>query len=529
MRILLPVLVLILLSNSAFSQLDSTKLHSSYDSLKLRANALQQKLSSKSDSIPNPLTKLQNNQVKDTLTYLNSRIDSIQHGVNTRIDSIQNIYTQAVTSAQHVGQKFKTKIDSLQKRNLPTDKYTAKMDSVQQKVASLQNNLGQKVEGVKKQATDKINKMDFPPELKDKANKLTGSIQGLGPQTLQANLPENLKLDQLNLLKTPAVLQNASSLPGVNLPDVPGVTQKEIPDIANGVKDVPGMDQVTDTKGKAGELTGKADEIAKMKPQSIDKAVESKAGELSQVQEINKQAANLPTAKSEEEMKAELKKQAQAVAVDHFAGKEQQLKAAMEKIAKYKKKYPSVTSIADVAKKPKNPMHGKPLRERIVPGIGMQIQKKGEMLLVDFNPYVGFRFTGRITAGPGWNQRIAYDLDRYRFKFPSIVYGPRIFGEFKIGKGFSPRAEVEWMHTVVPPSVLNPSVDPQHNEWVWGVFTGIKKDYKIFKNIKGTASVMMRLFDPHHKSPYADVVNARFGFEFPMKKHPKSKTKKSRS
>ena len=28
--------------------------------------------------------------------------------------------------------------------------------------------------------------------------------------------------------------------------------------------------------------------------------------------------------------------------------------------------------------------------------------------------------------------------------------------------------------------------------------------------------VMMRVYDPHHKSPYGDVVNARF--EFPMRK-----------
>jgi len=33
---------------------------------------------------------------------------------------------------------------------------------------------------------------------------------------------------------------------------------------------------------------------------------------------------------------------------------------------------------------------------------------------------------------------------------------------------------------------------------------------------------MVRVFDPHHKSPYADVLNVRFGFEFPIKKKAKA-------
>jgi len=72
-------------------------------------------------------------------------------------------------------------------------------------------------------------------------------------------------------------------------------------------------------------------------------------------------------------------------------------------VTKYKKKYPSFNSIAEVAKRPPNPMRNKPLIERIVPGIGFLIQKKGEDFMVDFNPYIGYRFTGRITAGPGWS------------------------------------------------------------------------------------------------------------------------------
>jgi hypothetical protein len=43
----------------------------------------------------------------------------------------------------------------------------------------------------------------------------------------------------------------------------------------------------------------------------------------------------------------------------------------------------------------------------------------------------------------------------------------------------------------------------------------MKKEYTIYKNIKGTAMVMDRLFNFDHNSPYADALNVRFGFEFP--------------
>lgn len=44
---------------------------------------------------------------------------------------------------------------------------------------------------------------------------------------------------------------------------------------------------------------------------------------------------------------------ARKVATDHFAGKQEQLKAAMEKVAKYKQKYSSVSSIKDLPKRPR--------------------------------------------------------------------------------------------------------------------------------------------------------------------------------
>lgn len=211
--------------------------------------------------------------------------------------------------------------------------------------------------------------------------------------------------------------------------------------------------------------------------------------------------------------------------MDHFAGKQQVLQEAMDKMSKYKEKYTSLNSLADVPRKRPNEMRGKPLIERIVPAFMVQIQKEGDNLLVDFNPYVGYCFTGKITAGAGWNQRIAYDTKVNDFTAQPRIYGPRIFAEYNLWKGFCPRIETEVMNALVAPTDQPSRMDLATREWVWGVFFGLNKEYKFLKNVKGTALVMTRLFDPDHKSPYADVVNVRIGFEFPMKKHAKQGSK----
>jgi len=50
---------------------------------------------------------------------------------------------------------------------------------------------------------------------------------------------------------------------------------------------------------------------------------------------------------------------------------------------------------------------------------------------------------------------------------------------------------------------------------------GIKKEYRFLKSVRGTVFILFNLYDPKHKSPYGDVMNSRFGFEFPLKKRVK--------
>ena len=144
-------------------------------------------------------------------------------------------------------------------------------------------------------------------------------------------------------------------------------------------------------------------------------------------------------------------------------------------------------------------------------------QKKGNFLM-DFNLYAGYRVNGRLTTGIGWNQRVAYNLDRDEFNPKARVFGPRAFGEFKLGRGFSPLIEIEVMNTLIPTFTSNSRADDGMREWVLSGLVGIKKEYKFYKNIKGTTTIMINVLHPRNKSPYPDWINARFGFKFPLQK-----------
>jgi hypothetical protein len=443
-----------------------------------------------------------------------TKLDSIQSKFLSRLDSIENLSFAPVTKLDSVRQRLQGKMDSLSLR-LHSAKITRALDSVKILRDSLVANLNAKMQSIKNKTIGKLNAMDIPPELKDKVSSVTQNVTSFkidgkqvnlsGMTVPSANVPG---LNELNLPST-ASIPSTGKIPDVGsatLPDVGGKTgalNTGLSDVGiNSVKDI-NADQVknlpTTAETKAAELSG------------INQAKEQTEA-LNKYKEMSKKFQN------PDSMKTLAKEEVKKAAINHFAGKEEQLRKAMATVSKYKSKYSSVKSLADLKKKPRNAMKDKSLRERIIPGAAMQIQKKGDDFMIDFNPYAGYRFTGRITAGAGWNQRVAYNLDKNSFSPDPRVFGPRIYGEFKLGKGFSPRIEGEIMNTTIPPSTVTPVTDPGQREWVWGAFVGMKKDYRLFKNIRGTALIMTRLFNPDHKSPYADVLNVRFGFEFPMKK-----------
>jgi hypothetical protein len=210
--------------------------------------------------------------------------------------------------------------------------------------------------------------------------------------------------------------------------------------------------------------------------------------------------------------------QLRSYAVDHFADQQQMLTAALDKVSKLKSKYSEVTSLADLPRRPPNPMRSKEWSERLVPSLTLQVQRS-DYLYIDFNPAVGWRFNGFLSSGAGWNERVGINGD-LQYSVSGRVYGPRVYSEVRLPRGFAVRADGEMMNVMV----TSASAAEAGREWVYSAFGGIKKDYRLFRHVRGNMQLLYNLYDDHGRSPYPDRLVMRVGMEFGMKGKGSAKT-----
>lgn len=451
----------------------------------------------------------------DTLDISQARIDSLQNNFQAKADSLKGLQQKALGDLAQQRQKLSTSIDSLNSLNLPTEGLMQKKDSVEQQIANTTQKFESKLTKLKSDYKTKINDLGLPPQATTKVEKFTRTVDDFKlPST---DLP-NVNVPDLNLpdVNLPDVNLDGAKLDNLTVPDANFPSTGVLEDTQQQLKDaVPGTEQLSGIK-----------EVAAVKDlDGAGKLAEEKVGDLSGVKDVAGQTGELGQLNSlagEDAAKDMLKEQAMEQLpqspINHFAGKEEVLQKAMEDLSKLKNKYSSLSSLSDIPKKRPNEMRGKPFVERLRPGIALQFFSGHKSILTELNPYVGYRLTGKLTSGMGWNQRVVFNTDKYRFTSGSAVYGPRVFTEYNLWRGFHPRVEMEILNTKVPPALLSAPVDSHHREWVWGMMLGLKKQYSIAKGINGTAMVMFRLFDPKQKSPYKDVVNMRVGVEFNLKK-----------
>jgi len=529
---------------TAHAQSDSTKAAerkmSHTDSLDRRVNGKIDSAQLKINSLLHPdFNKLFSKRKAKTDTIKTDTLASNKQNDQQKLDSLKGSLTH--------------RIDSLKGLHLPTEKYTRKLDSL--------NRIGPAK--YLQQGETKVN--DIENKVNQPVNKVNGAInEKLSLMNKEGgagtNLPTGTSLPNAALPNAQVALSD-TQLSGTSLPngadlkiDNPlkdqmgeaGQAQEKIGDAKslpqeqlNKVKSIDELQNAQGKLGKANEFTDKAQSygndvksLAKgdlNEVKELPNAAEEQVKKMDAMQGLQKETVQLDQykqlaekAKDPNALKQEVIKQAPEIAVDYFAGKEAVLQAAMNQMSKLKAKYSSLNSLKDIPKHIPNEMKGKPLIERIVPGIALQIQKSSNILL-DYNPLIGYRITGRFTTGAGWNERITIGK-HIRISLDDRIYGLRVFADFKMGKGFSARTDIEKMNTYIPALTSNGySTGEEYRAWVWSAFIGMKKEYKFVKNVKGTFQMMYNLYDDHNNSPYADRLNVRFGFDFPMKKKVKVK------
>jgi hypothetical protein len=484
----------------------------------IKADTVQQKIASASDKINvDSLTQLP--QLPDSLLPSFHKVDSIRNEFNEKADSLKNGFENAVSKIDAASVRVNHTIDSLQNLNLPTKKYSRKLDSLSQVRQQTTAKFSSKADALKAKTTGKLNALDLPPQYKEPLQSITGKVDGFNLNTDFTKIPE-------------------VNIPGYSMPKVGGLgdlaskvgelgkvgSLGNLPKIETPVGNLEDVSKVTNqVKGYQGDVKnitgGNLNDV-----KELPKIIEAQAAKIDGVSELQKSSGVVDGYKDQlgmvKDPSAGKEKAVEAVkkaAVDHFAGKEEQLKAAMDKISKYKQKYSSVSSLKDLPKRPPNAMKGKPFIERLIPGFYFQYQQKNYNLF-DINPYLSYRLSGRFTTGTGWNQRYAYDRKKDEWNHQARIYGPRAFLDFRLGKGFIAHLETEVMNTFVPSVIKISPSDAGQREWVWGMMTGLKKEYKIYKNLSGTVLIQFNLFNPKYKSPYVDRINSRIGFEYILKR-----------
>ena len=212
--------------------------------------------------------------------------------------------------------------------------------------------------------------------------------------------------------------------------------------------------------------------------------------------------------------KEELVNKAKVLATNHFAGHEEELKSAMDKVAKLKAKLKETDEVVTLLRNRQTVKQKRPLMERFRPGITVQLSKANAVRF-DFNPYITYQVFSPIFVGLGWNQRAVFDHSSRELVNSERVFGPRLFFDYSLKKGFVPHFEIEYLNAPVkrlPDNLLS------ERQWVWTSMVGMKKEYRISKSLQGNVQVLYNIFDFKHESPYENKLNVRMGIDIIIKR-----------
>lgn len=202
----------------------------------------------------------------------------------------------------------------------------------------------------------------------------------------------------------------------------------------------------------------------------------------------------------------------QREAVNHFAGKEEILQGAMDNMAKYKDKYESLSSIADVKKTwlPINGLKGVPFRERIRLGLSLGFRTQNDTLLLDFFPNVSYRISGRFEAGMGFMYRVRLNTREFVFNQRNPVWGWNTFVVVKTFKSIFLRLEMDG--NSYPSGKAD---NPSYRDWRWSFLSGVQTNFKISTLVTGNVQMLYN-FDSNLKDGFPERLSLRIGVQYKL-------------
>ena len=283
-------------------------------------------------------------QLPDTLAAV-KHINSIRSNFNTQADSIRSAYKNAVTTIDSETSKVNKRIDSVQRLNMATRKYKKKLERLVECRQKMEAQFTKKLKALKAKTTDKLTSLNLPPEYKEPLNELTNKIN-------EVNLSSaKIRLDELNIpgysLQSEAIsslTDRTSNLANIGELDLPNMQTGDVVTQVHGEIETAVPDNVGNVTNQAQAYQQDIKNISEGNFADVQKLSETLESEVSKIEgtdELQKQSgvidehkARLDKLADPNNAKEEAIEMAKEAAVDHFAGKQEQLKAAMERISK---------------------------------------------------------------------------------------------------------------------------------------------------------------------------------------------------
>jgi hypothetical protein len=462
------------------------------------------------------------NTLSDTLKHPRKKIDSLVRSLNNSIiggdtlnKSMQKIIAAKVAVAgtpnssknktQQINTAAHEKVDSL--INVSQDKF---------------NEVRKRIEENKQKIQRKINVQD-------------------SLSSFQTAIPE-LQLIDVEKIDIPS---QEIEMPGMQVPSkIPTIPETEKISI-----DIPKMEapsikgQVNGLHQKSQDVTDKFKTIEEYKNNVTETNIDSIATKDKLAQQAEKHVENLTEIKDVKEgtgkltskqaeyeammqryrdkklVEEEIKRKIKNVANDKVSQLTPAVQDAQKSLLKGKKIQQETSTLKAMLFSKSNAMAGKPLRERLVPGVMLQLYSKS-IYSVDVAPQLGYRVSGRITSGIAGVYRFAFNKNYSSYVRSMHVYGGRIYTDALLKKGFFFRVEGEWLQTL---NMIHSSRE-ESDANVWSGHYGVGKQYNITRQLKGNILLLYRTEFSGHL-PEQSKFNLRVGLNLSTKKRLKLSTK----
>lgn len=314
--------------------------------------------------------------------------------------------------------------------------------------------------------------------IQEKGAKLTGEetqiLEKVGIPKINMDLPTvpGLQLPETSNLPDVGLNKPEVQMPGVEIPSVepnmkdinaPQVKKLDIPGMPGEVEDAQNIVKEVSELGKqAGDASKDIERLKKegleeVKNTDVDKVADQGLTKIDGVSELKSQADAAEKMKQLQQLELDKIKNSQnlrdqassKLATNKVLANEELVKGYMEKMGKHKKKFDNLADMRYVPKIKPNEMKGKPLKERIVPGVLIQIQKINDQIAWYLAPEVLYKFSGTFSAGIGGLYCLRYTTTP-KMIWSDPVYGYKLIGQAKVYKSFYARTEFERNSIVLP-------------------------------------------------------------------------------